>query len=151
MCNSAYVISIGYKKVKKSRMEIYRFGIVGIVGFCINYSTLVIAHNTGIVNKFISELLAIIVALQFTFVLHNAWTYNHKTDQKYSKRVTSRYFSYIASSFVGSLITLMTYVALYGMLDRLMALALSAGMGMCWNFVLNKYIIWKKISHVSEQ
>ena len=124
-------------------VEIIRFGIVGVVGFCINYAILLGLDYLGIVNKLLSELVAILVALQFTFILHDIWTYKQKNDSEYKLYITKRYFTYLSSSAIGSLITIATYAILFGRLNRLSALAIGAVLGMFWNFCINHFFIWK--------
>lgn len=123
----------------------WRFIIVGGVGFISNYIILVLLTQFAGMNHVLAELIAAIIALQITFILHNRWTYILHTP-KGTARLTlgARYASYIVSNSMGSLITVIAFSFLYEHLTRLTALLSAAILGLCWNYIINTYVIWQK-------
>jgi putative flippase GtrA len=129
-------------KINKHLLETTRFAIVGSIGFVANYIVLSIAQ-TVVDNHVLAEIIAVLFALQITFILHDAWTYK-EGHHGYDKKKISRYFSYLLSNFIGSAITVLLFALVYGLTPRFFALALAAIGGMVWNFVMNKFVIWRK-------
>lgn len=117
-----------------------KFGIVGVIGFISNYATLYLFRTiTGV--KF-AEFLAVIVALQVTFILHNIWTYDHDTQ---TKGLREKYSQYIATNLAGSGITFLAFVLIemYLLDSHLLSLAFAALVGMVWNFTFNTFVVWR--------
>lgn len=122
-----------------------RFILVGLIGFLTNYVILVsLSHFFG-VHHIMAEVIAAVVALHVTFVLHDRWTYTLHTP-KGTERLSSktRYVSYLFSNSFGSFVTIITFGLLYGHLTRLTSLLLAAVTGVVWNYFVNTYIIWSK-------
>ena len=120
--------------------QVIKFGIVGFVGFGVNYAFLSLVDKT-IVSHLLSEALAALVALQFTFILHNIWTYKTNDDLRLS--LLARYGSYLVSNSTGTAITIVIYSLLSLHFGRLLSLAIAAGISMFWNFFMNRLVIWR--------
>ncbi len=129
---------------KRFIVEVIKFGLVGSLGFGINYSVLLLLDRFVLNNHVISEIFAIVLALQVTFFLHDAWTYSRETAHKgYRLSVMRRYSSYVLSSITGSVITVVLYAIFYNYIHQFFALAAAAVIGMLWNFCMNRLFIWK--------
>ena len=125
-------------------IEVCRFGTVGCIGFGVNYSVLTLLSSHYGLGHVMSEIIAILVALQVTFVLHDVWTYReHTRRHDYSYRLGIRYGSYLLSNTTGSIITIVGYAMLYHFLHSFSALAVAAILSMVWNFCINRFVIWK--------
>lgn len=128
----------------KKRDILARFIIVGTVGFISNYALFAPLAYVLNIPKQISEILAIVVSVHVTFYLNNKWTYNH-IDKSQS---LNKYIKYIVSNAAASGISytifiLFIYLFNHSKITDLLALAISSGAGMIWNFILNTYLIWK--------
>ena len=136
--------------MKEHIYDIYRnkkltmkFGIIGGIGFVCNYAILKVGISAGHLNKIIAEILAAFVALQVTFILHDKWTYRiDKTIHKYHLNIQRRYRAYLMSNSFGSLMTVAFFALFSIFLGHLLALGLAAIVGLIWNFVVNKAVIW---------
>ncbi len=123
----------------------WRFLIVGAVGFFTNYLILVGLFHVFDINHVIAELVAAVLALQVTFVLHDRWTYNlHVPKGTARLSLPARYISYVASNAFGSLMTVVAFGFLYNHMSRLPALLISALTGLVWNYLMNTYVIWRQ-------
>lgn len=124
-----------------------RFIIVGIVGFLTNYAILVSLFHIANMNHVTAEIIAALVALQITFVLHDRWTYKLHTPAGTARlKLSSRYISYLASNAFGSFMTVVAFSVLYNYMNRLPALLVSALAGVAWNYLMNTYVIWSRKS-----
>jgi glycosyltransferase involved in cell wall biosynthesis len=120
-----------------------RFLIVGGIGFLTNYAILVVLTQFNTVQHIIAETIAAAVALQVTFLLHNSWTYNLKTQVSDVRLpLTARYVSYILTNAFGSFMTVVMFGVLYSYVPRLPSLLLAAVLGIVWNYLVNTYVIW---------
>lgn len=123
-----------------------RFIIVGIAGFVFNSCVLAICIDYLGIGKIISEALAMLFALQLTFLLHDRWTYIDSTAGRkaYSWKLRKRYTTYLASNSFGSILTIVLFGVFSQTLPRLTALGIAALISMAWNFMANKVIVWRK-------
>lgn len=121
-----------------------RFLLVGVVGFLVNYGILVCLTQFNTLPMIWGEVVAAVVALQFTFLLHDHWTYQFQTPQGTQKlSLPSRYITYIASNSLSSLMVVVVFGFMSGILTRFPALLLAAVCGMVWNYIMNTYFIWR--------
>lgn len=128
-----------------------KFGIIGGIGFATNYLVLKGCIAAFGVNRVIAELLAALVALQVTFVLHDRWTYRiDRSTHKYHMSIWKRYRTYLVSNSFASLLTVV-FFGLFSMFhEHLPALGLAAVAGLTWNYLINKRVIWGHKPHGSE-
>jgi putative flippase GtrA len=141
--------------MKNQILDIYRnkkltakFGIIGGVGFICNFTVLKLLIEFADVNRILAEVLAAAVALQITFILHDRWTYRiDKALHKYHLSVRQRYQAYIMSNSFASLLTVIFFAIFSVFFTHLPALVLAAIVGMVWNFLANKNIIWHHKPH----
>lgn len=127
----------------KQNKQTIQFGVIGLIGFIVNYTTLKLGVSTFGLNRIIAEIFAAIVALQVTFLLHDRWTY--RIDIKthtYSHKFSKRYRVYLVSNSFASLLTVVFFALFSIFVGHLLALALAAVVGLLWNFLVNKKVIW---------
>ena len=117
-----------------------KFLAVGVIGFVCNYIVLKICTSIGWSTLF-SEIAAAIIALQVTFIAHDRWTY--KQNQEYKASPIRRYRTYVVSNSFASLLVVVFFALFSIWLTHLPALALSAIVGLVWNYLANKILIWK--------
>lgn len=119
-----------------------RFMAVGVIGFLTNYAVLVLLSSTGY-SHIVSEIIAAILALQVTFILHDRWTYKLHTHGQEALPIWGRYISFMSSNMLGSLMTIIIFGILYEYINRLPALLVAAMIGLIWNYIVNLYITWR--------
>lgn len=124
-----------------------RFLIVGGIGFVVNYSVLSLLTGFLGLHKVTAEICAAVVALQVTFLLHDNWTYKPKTTELTNKMrvaLLSRYLLFITSNAFSSVMTVLLFAAFSHFIAlKVVALGLAALAAMAWNYVVNKFVIWK--------
>ena len=134
--------------IYKNKKLTLKFGIIGGVGFVCNFLVLKLCIDTGGLNKILAEVIAALVALQITFLLHDRWTYRiDETVHKYHLSFGGRYKAYLMSNSFASLLTVVFFALFSIFLGHLPALALAAVVGLVWNFLLNKNVIWHHKPH----
>jgi glycosyltransferase involved in cell wall biosynthesis len=122
-----------------------RFMIVGGTGFITNYLVLVFLAQIFSMDHIIAEIIAAIIALHVTFLLHDRWTYKLHTPEGTEKLPRkARYVSYLFTNSLGSLVTVVAFGFLYGYLTRFTSLLTAALAGLIWNYLINTYVIWAK-------
>ncbi len=124
------------------RIDFVRFCLVGETGFIINFSLLTLLYKVFELPVFISQLVASEIALFSNFLLHHHWTYKHK---KVTKTLPSLLWQFHITSWVaivGSalLVSLAVHVL---RLNYVLALMISSGVALLWNFLWTKLIIWR--------
>jgi putative flippase GtrA len=96
-------------------------------------------------NHIAAEIIAAIVALHLTFLLHDRWTYQLHTPIGTERLPRSaRYISYLFTNSLGSLVTVIAFGFLYSYLTRFTSLLTAALAGLVWNYLVNTYVIWAK-------
>lgn len=133
---------------KKNKQLVFRFLCVGGVGFIFNYTVLQFSTITFDLHKIQGEIIAAIVALQVTFLLHDNWTYEvHKNTESVLYRLPfkKRYGAYIFSNSFGSIMTVVFFGILSMVLIDFIALGFAAIAAMVWNFIINKFFIWRHV------
>jgi len=125
-----------------------KFVIIGGLGFICNYTVLKLTIRGWHLNRVLAEVVAALVALQITFILHDRWTYRiDKSIHEYHLSPGKRYRSYLLSNSFGSLMTVIAFAIFSIFIGHFLALALAAVVGLVWNFVINKSIIWHHKPH----
>jgi putative flippase GtrA len=136
------------RKLYETHQLTIRFGIIGGVGFVTNYLTLKGLFVIFGLNRVIAELVAALVALQVTFILHDRWTYRiDQSTHKYNLPFSKRYKTYLVSNSFASLLVVVFFALFSMFLGHLAALALAAVVGLTWNYLMNKNVIWHHKPH----
>lgn len=121
-----------------------RFMIVGGTGFVSNYIILVAMTQFAGLGHVTGEIIAAFFALHITFALHDRWTYLLHTPKGTEKlKFRYRYVAYIFSNAFGSFMTVVAFGLLYEHMTRFTALLTAAILGLCWNYAMNTYVIWR--------
>ena len=133
------------------RKVIAKFIVIGSIGFLCNYGILKLGTAVLDLNRIVAEVLAVAVALQVTFILHDRWTYRiDKTIHKYHLNFAQRYRMYIMSNSFSSLLIVVTFAIASAFINHLPALVIASMVGLTWNFLVNKNIIWHHKTHDGE-
>jgi len=124
------------------KIDFFRFCIVGAFGFVLNFALLTLFYKLLNINIYISQLFAGEVALFANFLLHHNWTYKNNTTTKKLTTILTQFHltSWAAvigtSLIVGSLVTHLH-------LNYIVALGIGGLIGLFWNFIWTKFVIWK--------
>lgn len=132
---------INYVKTFVLRKSLYRFVIVGTLGFCVNAIILWYLHKHLGWGLLSSQIIAGEVAIISNFFWHNFWTY----DDAVSDKLTKRFIEFQGSSISGMAITtllLVIFTEIVG-LNYLIALAIAGGVAMFWNYFWSRVVIWR--------
>ncbi len=126
---------------KASRLVVAKFIVVGVVAFFTNYAILELALHTVTGSKPVAAILAMIVTINLTYILHTKWTYIRKYTSYYMSPL-KRYFSYMSTNSTGAAITIVGFSVLSLRLPNLISLGIAAIIAMIWNFLMN-LIVWR--------
>jgi putative flippase GtrA len=123
----------------------FRFGVVGIVGFAVDASVLTLALLSG-AGPWLGRAISYVAAATATFALNRSWTFRH-ADR--SRPVTRDWGLFLAVNLVGFACNYGTYAALISevpLMRDLPVLAVAAGSlaGMVGNFVLSRRYVFRK-------
>lgn len=141
----AWLFSNKFSRSRLSRYGyVFRFIVVGAIGFVFNYTLLFLLNDYGRLQKILSEAIAMLFSLQLTFVLHDRWTYaqKHLVNRGYSHGIKRRYGIYLLSNSSGALLTIVLFGVFSSFLAKFTALVFAALISMVWNFTFNKYLVW---------
>lgn len=127
-----------------SKRYIYRFVVVGVVGFIFNYGLLQVFSSLLGINHVVSEAVAMLFSVHLTFLLHDRWTYAGQGSHKYLWGIGKRYASYLASNAFSAMLTVVLFGVFAQVMPHVVALGSAAMISMVWNFTLNKVLIWRK-------
>lgn len=127
--------------MNKLTKQIFKFLIVGVIAFLIDYSLLYILTEYCSVYYLISSIISFTISLIFNYIASIKFVF--ETDKKESKKY---FIIFIIGSIIGLGINqLVMYVMvelmhIYYMLTKIVA----TGIVMVWNFVTRKIFIEKK-------
>ncbi|MBI4100882.1 GtrA family protein [Candidatus Microgenomates bacterium] len=122
--------------------ETYRFLSVGGVGFIINFTVLTILHGWLKMWLVPSQLIAAELAILSNYNLHNRWTYkNRSTDPGWLKLL-----KFHGTAWTGGLVISLTLFAAVRWLHvhYLVGLVAGSAAGLVWNFLWNRYFVWRR-------
>ena len=123
-------------------IDFVRFCIVGSLGFVINFALLTLFYRTLGWPIFIAQLVSSEVALFNNFLLHHHWTYKTK---RVTKTIPTLLWQFHATSWVaivGSSLIVGAGVNIFK-LNYVVALVISSGVALLWNFGWTKLVIWR--------
>ena len=121
--------------------ELARFGLVGAVGFAVNFTMLFLFHGLLDVNLIPAQMLSVEVALLTTFALHHNWTYREYDTVPMWRRLVG----YQISASVGvAITTAVLWVLATGLeVQYLLSLTIGAAFAFVWNYHVNRRFIWR--------
>lgn len=122
-------------------MDFVRFCIVGAGGFAINFALLTLCYKVLHWPLFLAQLLSGEMALFHNFILHHNWTYKDRRTLKTLKILLIQFHatSWFAIVLASVIVTLGVSVL---RLHYVVALMIASSLGLLWNFLWSKYIIW---------
>lgn len=122
-----------------------RFGVVGGCGFIVNYIALAILYSNLKMPIVPAQLIGAEAALLTTFIGNNAWAFRDHHHIPVRKKLVR----YHGTSWAGIAITSTTVIVLvhFAKLHYGIALAISASIGMVWNYTWNHKVIFKKLTN----
>lgn len=123
-----------------------RFICVGGIGFVTNFALLFGLHGLLKLGLLSAQLLAVEGSIIVTFLFHHHWTYRH------GGQWLHKLGKYNLTASIGAV---MNTVLLWGfakvfMIHYLVALTLSAGVVMLWNYLANQMFIWRTTAPVQD-
>lgn len=128
------------KSIQHLAKQIFKFGIVGMIAFLIDYSLLYLLTEFMSIHYMISSIISFLVSLIFNYIASIYWVFD------VSKKQTSKeIFIFTILSMIGLGINqfvmyLMTTVgSIYYMVSKLVATVIV----MIWNFITRKIFIEK--------
>jgi putative flippase GtrA len=122
------------------RGEVWRFGVVGSVGFLIDAGVLTWLVNGSGWGLYESRLLSFALAVSGTWYLNRRFTFPGRA----SANRTGEYGRYFSVQIIGAFINLGVYVAIVATLPHLASfpvvpLAIGSGVAMIFNFVGSRH------------
>ena len=125
---------------KKLFKQIYRFLIIGIIAFIIDYLVLIFSKEVINLNIYLSTFIAFVVSVIFNYILSVKWVFNVKT-----KKSKKNFIFFIFFSIIGLIITELnmfigvTLIELYYLIVKLFATVIV----MVYNFITRKLFLEK--------
>lgn len=124
------------------RVDFVRFCLVGAIGFIINFTLLTLLYKKLGMPAFLAQLIASEVALFSNLLLHHHWTYKHKKVSKTISNLLVQFHMTSWAAIVGSALLVSLFIHVLK-LNYVIALIISSGVALFWNFSWSKYIIWR--------
>ncbi len=132
--------------------QFLRFGVVGTIGFLIDYATLMAAVALG-AGPYGGRVLSYIVAASAVFALNRAWTFR---DRRGGAALRTQWGLYLLLNLVGFAANYGTYAAITAWTElgaRHLVLGVAAGSlaGMFINFTLSRQLVFRAAASRSVQ
>jgi len=120
---------------------------IGGIGFVVNYLLLLVLFDWLGMPILFSQLIGAELALLSTFVGNNFWSFTHH----HHISLKRKFITYHGTAGAGILITSSTIILLvqFAELYYGLALVIAASIGMVWNYIWNKKVVFKR--HRSER
>jgi putative flippase GtrA len=132
------------QRIKKDIAQFIRFGVVGSIGFGINFCVYFGSSELLQLNYNYCAILAFSVAVGNNYVLNHLWTFRVKNC--FSSLNFRQFFYYILVNIQGltiNLVTLNLIVIFAGIKYHLLGQAFGIFIGMFSNFIFAKKIVFK--------
>ena len=128
------------------KIDAMRFIVVGAGGFTINFAVLLLLHGILGLPVLLGQLLAAECAILSNYYFHSIWTYRGAK----VKSTVIRLAQFHITAWVGSGITTVVLVGAVHLLhaNYLLALVYGSAIGLVWNYLWTKYLIFAKASSV---
>jgi putative flippase GtrA len=124
------------------RIDFVRFCLVGATGFIINFALLTLLYKLLGWPVFVAQLLASEVSLFSNFILHNQWTYKRNHVTKTIPQLLVQFHASSWAAILGSSLIVSILVDAIK-IDYVIALIISSGVALLWNFSWTKFFIWR--------
>lgn len=126
------------------KFDFVRFCIVGALGFVINFVLLTLFYSILGWPVLISQLIASEISLFNNFLLHDRWTYKRNNVTKSPLRLLAEFHATSWTAVIGSAL-LITFGVHVLNLNYVVALALTSGIVLIWNFGWSKFFVWRHV------
>ena len=135
-------IGIKKKKTQKTLIQIFRFGIVGVIAFIIDYATLILCKEVFGLNVLLSAAIAFTVSVVINYILSVAWVFD--VDKEKDKR--KNFIIFIIFSIIGlGLTELIMWIGTDLMhINYLIVKIIATIIVMVFNFITRKIFLEKK-------
>lgn len=125
-------------------LQFFRFGVVGTLGFLLDYAVLSAAVALG-TGPYWGRVISYVVAATGVYALNRAWTFR---DRQGSGGIGRQWGLYLALNLVGFAVNYGTYAAITAWTEigaRHLVLGVAAGSiaGMFVNFALNRQVVFR--------
>ena len=123
---------------------LFFFAVSGGIGFLIDVSVYYL--TSLLVSYYIARLISFISAVLFTWWFNRNVTFN---DVIKNSNIIIEFFKYLSSMIVGGLLNYITFILSMNTFDMvklypIIGLALGSIVGMFINFILSRFIVYKK-------
>ena len=124
--------------------KVFRFGLIGISGMVVDYGVTLILKEGLLVDKYIANFFGFALAATSNYVLNTMWVFKEE-----SRSHRKQYFGFITIATMGLIINsgiiwFLTDFALR--LNFYLSKAIAIGIVFIWNFSLNYFINFRKVS-----
>ena len=119
--------------MKKTLLEIFKFGFVGVFGSSLNLTVFYILVDRIGWNPSLSSILCFIIAVNHNYLLNSIWTYK---DYK-SHHSLKKYLSYISLTFTGLIINLSVLNGVLYLYPNIRWKSMAQAMGILSAFMFN--------------
>lgn len=135
-------IGIKKKKTQKILIQIFRFGIVGVIAFIIDYATLILCKEVFGLSVLLSAAIAFTVSVVINYILSVAWVFD--VDKEKDKR--KNFIIFIIFSIIGlGLTELIMWIGTDLMhINYLIVKIIATIIVMVFNFITRKIFLEKK-------
>lgn len=123
------------------QIDFVRFCIVGASGFVIN-AVLLMILNKDLHSPFVAQLIAAEIALFSNFLFHHHWTYKANKVRKTMSKLIVQFHLTSWAAIIGSAALVTVGISKFH-LHEVVALAISSGIALFWNFGWSKFMIWR--------
>ena len=128
---------------KPSLSQFIRFGVVGLLGFVWDTSTVYLARGT--IGLLPAAMLAFLVAATLNWAVNRAWTFRHSSD---GKSLLRQWALYMAANSLGFVLNRGTvaFLVLTSVACReqpILALVAGAAAGLAANFILSQRFVFR--------
>lgn len=120
--------------------QLFKFGIVGIIAFIIDYTLLYVLTEFCSFHYMLSSVISFIISLFFNYIASIHWVFDVTKKQTFKEIMVFMFLSVIGLGINQLVMYLMTTVlVIYYMISKLFATTVV----MVWNFVTRKIFIEK--------
>jgi len=125
-------------------IDMVRFMIVGAGGFTVNFIVLLLLHGVFKLPVLLGQLVAAETAILSNYYFHSIWTYRNAK----ARSTVARLAQFHLTAWAGSGITTVVLVVAVHILhtNYLLALVYGSAIGLVWNYLWTKYLIFAKAS-----